>query len=270
LEVGSPVRYRGVKLGTVSYIGLVGDRYVMETLDDELDYGSLVMIEMKLSPPVPAGDREPPDEEERRLNLALRIDRGLRLRLASQGITGLSYLEADYVSPEGNPPMEIPWTPENLYVPSVPSTLKGLTTAVERTFQRLEELDIESVVQHLDELLVSMRKATEDLDTAGLSQKASELLADLRETSGGLRRAIDDADAGDLSEKAQAAINDLRMTLAELESLIQHSRYDVEATLENLRVVTEDLRDVSSTAKSYPSFILLGQPPKESKAVSPK
>jgi paraquat-inducible protein B len=256
LEVGSPVKFRGVQLGSVSHIGLVGDHYVLDTEEDQVRYGQLVMVEMKLSPPVEAGDREAPDEEERERWLQMRVDQGLRLRIASQGITGLSYMEADYVSPEANPPMKIVWKPDDLYVPSAPSTLEGL--------------DIESVVKHLDELLVSMRKTTEDLNTAELSRKASELLADLRETSTGLRRAVDDAEAGALSGKAQAAIDDLRVTLAEIESLIQDSRYDVEATLENLRVVTEDLRDVSSTAKSYPSFILLGEPPKGSKAVSPK
>ncbi len=30
LDVGSPVKLRGVKIGTVSYIGLVGDNYVLD------------------------------------------------------------------------------------------------------------------------------------------------------------------------------------------------------------------------------------------------
>jgi len=36
---------------------------------------------------------------------------------------------------------------------------------------------------------------------------------------------------------------------------------DLAATLENLRVATQNLREVSETARSYPSFLLLGQPP---------
>ena len=31
------------------------------------------------------------------------IDKGLRVRLAPQGITGTSYLEIDYVDPKANP-----------------------------------------------------------------------------------------------------------------------------------------------------------------------
>ena len=43
------------------------------------------------------------------------LDRGFRVRLASQGLTGVAYLEADYLDPERNPPLEIDW---NLSTPT--------------------------------------------------------------------------------------------------------------------------------------------------------
>ena len=45
------------------------------------------------------------------------ITKGLRVRLASQGITGAAFLEADYIDPEKFPPMEIIWEPKTYYVP---------------------------------------------------------------------------------------------------------------------------------------------------------
>ena len=63
-----------------------------------------------------AGDITSPESAE------LEVERGLRVRLAPQGITGTSYLEIDYVDPP--PPMlPIDWTPDNVYIPSAPSTV---------------------------------------------------------------------------------------------------------------------------------------------------
>ena len=44
------------------------------------------------------------------------------MRLAPQGITGTSYLEIDYVDPVP-PILPIDWTPDNIYIPSAPSTV---------------------------------------------------------------------------------------------------------------------------------------------------
>jgi phospholipid/cholesterol/gamma-HCH transport system substrate-binding protein/paraquat-inducible protein B len=266
LEVGSPVKYRGVQLGSVSRIGLVGDSYRFESLEDELKYGGLVMLEMALLPSQePAEERTQEEQQER---LEKMIDRGLRLRLTSQGITGLSYIEADYLSPKSHPPMHITWTPKNRYVPSTASTLKGFTSAVERIFARLENLDIERVVTHLDELLVRVTEGVAQLEIGDVTAEVQTLLRDLRATSTGFRRAVDDAEVQTLAASARDAFDELNGTLANVQGVIESSSYDLEIALENLRVVTEDLRDVSSTAKSYPSFILLGQPPKESEVVS--
>ena len=57
----------------------------------------------------------------------MEVEKGLRVRLAPQGITGTSYLEIDYVDP-AQPLLPIDWTPDNVYIPSAPSTV----TAVRR------------------------------------------------------------------------------------------------------------------------------------------
>ena len=40
------------------------------------------------------------------------VQLGLRARLASQGITGLSYLELDFVDPARYPALDVPWKPK--------------------------------------------------------------------------------------------------------------------------------------------------------------
>lgn len=266
LEVGSPVRYRGVQLGSVTRIGLVRDKYQFDTNKTDVTYGGLVLVEMKLVPPI---DRDE-DEAVLEANLKDRVQRGLRLRLATQGITGVAYLEADFMNPADYPPMKITWTPENLYVPSAPSTLKGLTTAVERIFQRLEGMNIEQVVTHFDELLVTTHNTIAELEAHSVTEEASGLLADLRATNGDIQAALGELRLGELSTRARLTLAQLERAIVDVQLLVEDSRYDLGVALENLRVVSEDLRDVTSTAKAYPSYLLLGQPPKQAQAVSAK
>ena len=62
---------------------------------------------------------------------SMEVDRGLRVRLAPQGITGTSYLEIDYVDPP--PPMlPIDWTPDNIYIPSARRPSPPFVNAAQR------------------------------------------------------------------------------------------------------------------------------------------
>ncbi len=234
LEVGSPVKFRGVKLGTVSAIGFVGDYYELGSTENELAYGSKVLVRMRME----ADEDETAPASERRpgVNLERMIDRGLRLRLTSQGITGTSFVQADYVSPEQHPPMKIVWTPRHLYIPSAPSVFREFSQAAERILARLENADVEKVLNNLNGLIVS------------------------------LTRTVDGVDGGRLQRDVTGLIDDLRGTNARIQRSIESGKYDFEVALENLRVASENLRDLTDTAKSYPSLMILGNPPPEGAA----
>ena len=125
LEVGSKVRYRGVVVGEVRRIGFTYNTYEQDQpMAARLRY---VMVEATILPRL-IGGRAGGDIT--RLETArVEIDRGLRVRLAPQGITGTSYLEIDYVDPKANPPLPITWTPNNLYIPSAQSTVTAFIGA---------------------------------------------------------------------------------------------------------------------------------------------
>jgi ABC-type transporter Mla subunit MlaD len=148
LDVGSPVKLRGVKLGEVSRIGMVSTSYPL-TGEDLFKHGQKIHVQMQLTPVDP--DRPPNAERLRRL-----IDDGLRLRLTTAGLTGTSYIEADFVSPGTHPPMEIVWTPEHLYVPSAPSTLATIASAAERIAMKLEDAQIDKVIRDLNDLILGL------------------------------------------------------------------------------------------------------------------
>jgi len=236
------------------------------------------------------------------------IDRGLRVRLAPQGITGTSYLEIDYVDPKANPPLPITWTPNNLYIPSAQSTVTAFIGAASDIMARLQKLDLEGLLANVNKLLVTTNSRIDALDTAKLTQSATRLmdkvdrkldqlaidkissdtvalLAELRTTNQRLGVVLDDPALKRLPSDADAALVQLKKTLddpnlaksiAHLQSTLTHldrltgsGEADLKKAFDNLRQLTENLRDLSENAKRYPSQLLLGAPPPPAKGLQP-
>ena len=69
--------------------------------------------------------------EERTARVKILIDRGLRIRLMTNLLTGTGHLEVSYLDPEKFPILPIAWEPNNFYIPSAPGELKTIKTALE-------------------------------------------------------------------------------------------------------------------------------------------
>lgn len=146
LDIGSPVKFRGVNIGNVARIGIAPDRRHVE-VESEVDMK--VMRGLGL-------DRN-----------TLKVPGDLRLQLASAGVTGLKFLQADFFSGKDHPLPKLPFpTPEN-YLPAAPSTLKSLEDSVVQSVGRLPEATDEAilVMQQVNELL-------EDINAQGIPERA--------------------------------------------------------------------------------------------------
>src|SRR4029079_12136394 len=123
LDIGSPMKFRGVPVGVVS--------------------------DSTIAPHPRRGQGPPVFEWDVLRRLGIRaerpdphsampfIDADLRVQLASTGITGVKYLDVDVFDPVRTPLPELPFpTPWN-YIPSQPSTLKSLGDALTEVANRL-------------------------------------------------------------------------------------------------------------------------------------
>jgi ABC-type transporter Mla subunit MlaD len=304
LEVGSKVKYRGVVVGDVTRIGFSYTKYQLDKpMQDRLRY---VMIEANILPRL-IGGRAGGDIT--RIETAkAEIEKGLRVRLAPQGITGTNYLEIDYVDPKSNPELAISWEPDNLYIPSAQSTVTQFVAAASDIMSRLQRLDLEGTLTNVNKLLVTTNNRIDAIDTAQLSQKTGRvldkvekkldqlpmdkisnesvaLLGELRTTNQRLSVMLDDPALKRLPADADAALvqlkktiedpnlakslSHLQSTLSRIDRLSGGGEPDLRRTLENLRQITDNLRDLSENAKNYPSQLLLGAPPAPIKGLHP-
>ena len=301
LELGSKVKYRGVIVGEVKSIGFTYNRYQQDVpMAERLRY---VMVETTIVPRQ-IGGRTGAGDLTQSGTLKAEIDKGLRVRLAPQGITGTSYLEIDYVDPKTNPLLPISWEPANLYIPGAKSTVTQFVAAASDIVEHLRNIDLEATIANLNRLLVNTNKRVEAIDAQQLSERSASvlrkletkldqlpmeqlgkegtaLLAELRGSNAKLAGFLDDPALKRLPANADATLVGARKlvedpniastlahmqrTLARLDRIVGGGEADLSTTLENLRQISDNLRDLTENAKRYPSSVILGGPPPPAK-----
>jgi ABC-type transporter Mla subunit MlaD len=275
IEVGSKVKFRGVTVGGIRKIDFTRNRYEGEKL--LANRHSYVLLELEIRGHPFGADTATIIERQ----LAKEIEHGLRARLTSQGVTGASYIEVDYLDPARFPPLPIDWTPEYPYIPSAPSVLSRLFSSVEDVFDQLEKIDFEKIAGNVDDLIASVNKKVEELPINLLGTNAVSLLAEVRDSNQRIQKLLDGPELKAVLTNASGAMAGLRRTMESVEltnSLAQVQRTlrrmdqlvagkdnDLQVALDNLRVLTENLKELSENAKRFPAQVLFGEPPKPSR-----
>jgi paraquat-inducible protein B len=273
LDVGASVRFRGVQIGRVTEISLAAALYDMPESHANRAAMQLVVIRFAVERAV-----------ARITSLDDMIAAGLRTRIASQGITGVTYLEIDILDPRRYPPIQVPWKPRYDHVPAVPSTITQVTSAAEQILRRLEALDIEALVNNAAGLMADLRRQVNGGEVAIALREASETLTELRaeirkarfeDTAAELRDAIHHlGEAGrstqelmssrevrDALARIPAAVTALEQTLRTARGTTADLQADLSPLMRDLRSSVANLRDTTEALRRNPSQTLLGAPP---------
>ncbi len=299
LEQGAPLKFRGVLVGKTTQITLVGKAYPTDR--------QYVLIRAILFSDTFRVTCSPPSGSD----LKKEVEKGLRIRLGFQGLTGAAHLEMDYIDPKLNPPLDIEWKPKHCYIPSASSTIRRISDAVDKILKNLEGLDFKNITENFTTSIKDLSRALSGANLGKVGEQAESLLSELRETNRRVanllkdpkidrllpdaaatmvaaRRIVEDTEkpmsqllsafnevsisikrlatqmdslAGDASE----SVAHLRRILQQLDSLISDQQPDIETAVENIRHISENLRDLTENAKKYPSQLLFGEPPPHTK-----
>ena len=193
LSVGSTVLHRGVNIGRVERISFVQAEYPMAPDSPEFQrFGRYVMVVMALDPRrFPGLDRDPAMVTAMLRN---QVSLGLRFKLSYQGITGLSFIEADYVDPVRNPELHVPWIPHNIYISSTPSLFTSFTHAIENVFLRLERIDFEALIARITDTFETIQITLHDADVARIRQSLVALIDDIQQTNRHIQSLLEPTD----------------------------------------------------------------------------
>lgn len=299
LDVGSSVKFRGVQVGKVETITLTSVEYATKR--------RYVLVRIGLTTKIFLAEPGSP-------SFMNEVEKGLRVRLASQGVTGAAYIEADYQDPARNPPLEIDWQPRYPYVPSTRSRITQLSDSVEKILRSVENVDVGRLVDGLEKSLLTITKVAEGANFDKLGGQANAFLTEVRDTnrqlkdligSSEVRSAFKDGAAAaktareiiDSAEKplkqlladlpqASDSVNklikrvdsmsadlpetsaQLRQSLRRLNRLLASQQQEIHTTIENIRTISDNVKDLTEESKRYPSQAVFGAPPPPSEAVS--
>ena len=263
LDVGSAVKHRGVKIGSVDEISFIQNEYALNEDNDgqnnAYQYGRYVYIKMSIPGIVKALPLTQIDQAIKQM-----IKQGLRVRLSSQGLTGTAYLEVDYLSPDKNPPLPITWQPKYHYIPSAPSTISRLSASLDTFFDKLESTDIRGLIINLNTLILTVNSEVEKAKLGELTSEGTVLIAELRKTNRELNAILATPEMKNAPKKLDQALSQLNTTTKRLDTILSSNQNDIGVAVENLRTASQDLKEVTGNAKKYPSMILFGEPPAKS------
>lgn len=244
LDVGAPVRFRGVRIGQVKLINLSGQMY-----EESIPFAhrkQYVVVRMEISRTT---SMDSADEFINKL-----VADGLRAQIRGQGITGVNYIELDFVkdpSKMGTLPYE--WRPDYPVIPSQPSPVNILLDNVEDALKHFNQLDLNKTQFEVNSLLENLNGlvAGSGNQGNGLNNSVKELNTLLTK----LNHATDNQELAIMIEQLTASIIVLRQTLTSMQG-------DLTISADNVRQITDNVNDLSQKANEYPSWLLFGQPPK--------
>jgi hypothetical protein len=187
LNVGSPIKFRGVKIGEVTNMSLVGEVYdVSKDIPDSYKYNLYVFVQADLY--IEHFERfSVRDEAGQVRTMKKRVkEAGLRCKLVPLGITGGAYLELDFVDPKfWGEPLEIVWEPKTIYIPSVPSTIAQVIEALAKIPEVLDK-QVYPTLENVNEASQNLNLALETLDevlinTLSISDNIRDVSLELKE-----------------------------------------------------------------------------------------
>jgi len=282
LSVGSPVMFRGVKIGSVTDIKLIMDL-------KDLTFVTPVLVELEPDRWVVIGG----DRQFSRMKAL--IDRGLRAQLQMQSIlTGQLMVALDILP--NKPAKFVGKVKEYPEIPTVPAPLEELTKTVQnlplkeiadnlkRTIAGLDALinspDMKENVKSIHVTLAETRATLKEVQklVVHIDNKVDPLVSDIHgvagDASGALRQSQKtmiavEGNAGEITastkkslEAADAALRQAEKTLNAFSGNSQLV-HEVETTLKDLSEASRSIQDFFDYLERHPEALIQGKPKAE-------
>jgi len=269
LQVGSPVKYRGVPIGEISAISFADRLYPSDDGSEEFDYGSPVVIRMKVRLDVFG----PQQSGLFTKDIERGVEKGLRARMRSTGLTGGLFIELDMVDGTAVAALSPPYRPDHPYVPSAPSRFDEVLATLERITASLSKVDFEKIGSGAEETLANLNRVV-DTRLDKLLANADDFVAELGKSNEMLQRMLANPKLHAIVDDGSALAADLRSSLpfavqqygelgAQLNTALAGSEYDLARLVRALRETAENLEALSERAGQDPPKLFFAQPPQK-------
>jgi paraquat-inducible protein B len=259
LNVGAPVLFQGVQIGSVISIVLQVDPAKLQAqIPVIIEYEPEKFIVRE------EGWKTPRDH---RKNIATLIDKGLRAQLNMQSfITGQLLIEVDFHP--GTPVSLKGLNKDYIEIPTIPSTAKKLS-------QTLNELDLEGLKKNLESTLAGIDQFVNNPDLTASIQAVKDTLQDASKLVTRVDRQVDPVaddlkktvkDIGKLAREADAKVSNLTTgldkTMSTARGVISADSpliVELENTLKEIASASRSLRQLADYLEQHPETLIRGK-----------
>jgi len=253
LNVGAPVEFKGIKVGSVKDIRLEFD-------NRDTSFRIPVLIDIEPERVIARGQAKDTSPYETLKNL---VDRGLRAQLQTGSLlTGQLFVELD-MHP-GTPVRlvneEVPF-PE---LPTIPAELEQMTTSLKSILAKLEKVDMEKIST---ELMGSLQGAKQLINNPGLQNSANDLKESLVAFKSILRKLDQRIEPITVNlEKAigagHQALEETRITLGLIDEVLKPDssiQYNFGQLADELAETARSIRTLVDLLERNPNAIIFGK-----------
>lgn len=285
LDLGSPVKLRGVRVGRVVDIGL---RYVRGT------NRSVVGVTCELNRNLISDEKGAFIDVTEEGKLQDLVDRGLRAQLGLIGLaTGLLYVELDFLDPALYPARSrFDFAAQYVEMPAVPSAISEFQANLTEILNEIKHIDFAAIAGEVQGLLADTRRKINAIEPSALLAEWTQAGASVRElaSSPELRQTL--ASMGAASQRLDALLADfsangpdaagLAQALSEMRAMVatfnstavtaqkfinaqQSLGYDASQALTRIGEAAAAVRELADFLERNPSALLSGRrPPSQS------
>ncbi|MEI8076449.1 MAG: MlaD family protein [Betaproteobacteria bacterium] len=240
LDTGASVRFRGVKIGQVTLIGLSGDIYEKDIPFQERE--QYVVVRMQI-----LGETVNEDLIQEF------VKNNLRAQVKSQGITGVNYIEFNF-TPNANtyPPLPYDWKPAYPTIPSLPNQADQIIGGIQKLIDGMNQINIDGTQKKFDALLnnLNLVMGGNGKDNDGIIQSVKDLNVLLAR----IAKVTDKDELNVLMRELVGAMVSLRQTITSIQG-------DSAITIENLKQTSEQLNELTRIASQSPASLIWSEPP---------
>ena len=272
LNAGAPVKFRGVKIGSVASIlvnlpGRTPSKQITAARAQKLRLP--VIIELDQDQVVALGARR---DLTAGAGLQQLIEVGLRARLATESLlTGLLYVELNF-SP-GTPATLILNSNDKEYreIPTLPTQFEQLQEDAMRGLGKLDQIDFPALVSSLTEAAQSARDFVSSRELRAAVVSLGDAAGSLRATSTATRQTLAKLgeDMGPLvrslkktSDSAALAMQSAQTTMVGLQQTIDPDSplmYELTHAVDRLGEASQAMRDLATELDRNPSLLVRGR-----------
>jgi paraquat-inducible protein B len=236
LDLGSPVKLRGVRIGRVVDLAV---HY------DEAANKSVVVVIGELNRNVVTDEKGADLKITGPKDIQNMVDRGLRAQLGVLGLaTGLLYVELDFEDPAAYPAPALGSPPKFVVIPAVPSAISEYQASLSEILADLKNVDFTGISRETKALLATANRKIGETDVKGLSERVGR-------AADAVTAFVETPEAKQAFANLNAALVATKEAVTRIDAQVGPVSDELKQTLTNAQAALKTLEDTAATTRRF-------------------